>query len=77
VDPERGVECADGRIGEVWIHGPSVAQGYWQNPEATQQTFGATLPGDERRYVQSGDLGFVRAESCSSPVGGRPLDRRV
>ena len=29
----------DGRIGEIWVSGPSVATGYWQNPQASAETF--------------------------------------
>jgi len=43
VDPEAGVELAPGRTGEIWIAGPSVARGYWRNPEATQRDFRARL----------------------------------
>ncbi|RAY14876.1 AMP-dependent synthetase [Actinomadura craniellae] len=43
VDPDTGVERPDGMVGEVWIHGPNVAAGYWRNPERTASTFGGVL----------------------------------
>lgn len=46
-------------IGELWLHGPSVGQGYWENPFATEKTFGGQLPDDDRRWLRTGDLGFV------------------
>ena len=39
VDPEARTLCPAGHIGEIWLAGPSVAQGYWQRPEETQETF--------------------------------------
>lgn len=31
------------RVGEIWIHGPSVAQGYWGKEDLTRDMFGAQL----------------------------------
>jgi acyl-CoA synthetase (AMP-forming)/AMP-acid ligase II len=45
-------------VGEIWVTGPNIAVGYWQKPEATQSTFRATIAGDDRRYLCTGDLGF-------------------
>lgn len=56
VDPEGGHSLPEGDVGEVWINGPSVAQGYWQNPEATAKSF---VTRDERRWLRTGDLGFL------------------
>ncbi|WP_168381005.1 non-ribosomal peptide synthetase [Modicisalibacter radicis] len=39
VDPEGLHPLPEGDVGEIWVNGPSVAQGYWQNPEATAKTF--------------------------------------
>src|SRR5581483_6587305 len=39
VDPETKQRCADGAIGEIWVKGPNVAQGFWKQPELTSQHF--------------------------------------
>ncbi|MBN1944548.1 MAG: AMP-binding protein, partial [Bradymonadales bacterium] len=63
VDPVSLVVCPEGTIGELWIHSDSVAQGYWQRPEATEQTFRAKLPGDDKTYLRTGDLcGTINGE---------------
>ncbi|MEN6459331.1 MAG: aminotransferase class I/II-fold pyridoxal phosphate-dependent enzyme [Thermoguttaceae bacterium] len=46
VDPETRAVCPPGRVGEIWVHGPSVAQGYWRNDETTERIFRAKLNGD-------------------------------
>lgn len=60
VDPETGRTCPDNQVGEVWVAGEQVAQGYWRRPQATVDTFQATCadaPG--RTYLRTGDLGLV------------------
>ncbi|TDD88491.1 fatty acyl-AMP ligase [Actinomadura darangshiensis] len=44
-DSETGARLADGQVGEIWVHGPNVAAGYWGRPEATKETFEAELKG--------------------------------
>ncbi|WP_028346872.1 non-ribosomal peptide synthetase [Bradyrhizobium murdochi] len=44
-------------VGEIWVAGPSVALGYWNNPEATQKAF---VERDGMRWLRTGDLGFVK-----------------
>jgi acyl-CoA synthetase (AMP-forming)/AMP-acid ligase II len=62
VRPDSLVECSEGEVGEIWVSGPSVAQGYWKRPQETQQTFQAYLPRTgEGPFLRSGDLG-VRLE---------------
>jgi amino acid adenylation domain-containing protein len=52
---------APDRVGEIWVSGPSVAAGYWGRSEESEEVFGARLPEDpERRFLRTGDLGFVR-----------------
>jgi acyl-CoA synthetase (AMP-forming)/AMP-acid ligase II/acyl carrier protein len=60
VDPDSQTRCSDSQIGEIWVSGGHVASGYWQNERATERTFGARLGGDSRRYLRTGDLGFLR-----------------
>jgi acyl-CoA synthetase (AMP-forming)/AMP-acid ligase II len=60
VEPERGTPCASGETGEVWVRGPSVAGGYWHQPELTDELFGAQLVGDPAPFLRTGDLGYLR-----------------
>jgi fatty-acyl-CoA synthase len=43
VDPDTDAELADGRVGEIWLHGNNIARRYWERPEESRRTFGATL----------------------------------
>jgi iturin family lipopeptide synthetase A len=61
VHAESGRQCPPGGVGEIWVSGPSVAQGYWEKPEETERTFRAQLaeaPG--KHFLRTGDLGFLR-----------------
>src|SRR3954454_21485126 len=60
VEPEKSTEIAEGGVGEILIQGPSLAQGYWNRPEETEQVFGAQVPGRDGRFLRTGDLGFFR-----------------
>ena len=42
VDPDSQTVCPTDTVGEIWVQGDNVAQGYWQNNQATQDTFKAT-----------------------------------
>lgn len=58
---ESMIECGPHEIGEIWIAGPSVAQGYWNRPDETTQTFRARLASsDEGAFLRTGDLGFLQ-----------------
>ena len=36
VDPSSLTQCQTNKVGEIWLAGPSVAQGYWNRPEETE-----------------------------------------
>ncbi|MGD1930336.1 MAG: AMP-binding protein [Leptolyngbyaceae cyanobacterium] len=60
VDPHTRQPCDDGQIGEIWLRGPSVAQGYWRQPEVTQATFVAEFANGTGPFLRTGDLGCLR-----------------
>ncbi|MGZ2745006.1 hybrid fatty acyl-AMP ligase/type I polyketide synthase [Burkholderia stagnalis] len=72
VNPDTGQRCPPGRIGEIWVTGPSVGVGYWNRAEETARTFRARLDGDDAPYLRTGDLGFVDGEDLF--VTGRLKD---
>ncbi|MDP3926117.1 MAG: AMP-binding protein [Hydrogenophaga sp.] len=49
---EQGVELPRGGVGELWLKGPMVVQGYWNNPQATADNF---IGG----FWRSGDVGSM------------------
>jgi acyl-CoA synthetase (AMP-forming)/AMP-acid ligase II len=57
--PRDLVRLPSGQVGEIWVAGPSVAQGYWRLPDETGRVFGAYLADTgEGPYLRTGDLGF-------------------
>jgi acyl transferase domain-containing protein/acyl-CoA synthetase (AMP-forming)/AMP-acid ligase II/acyl carrier protein len=62
VDPNTLEAVAPGGVGELWVQGPSIAQGYWQRPELTAEIFQARLSGYDGYFLRTGDLGFVYNE---------------
>lgn len=59
-DPDTMRRCGEGRVGEIWVAGPSVAGGYWQQAPRTESTFGAYLKDSgEGPFLRTGDLGFM------------------
>jgi long-chain acyl-CoA synthetase len=51
---DSGREVAAGKSGELWIAGPMVVPGYWDNPDATAREFADG-------YWKSGDIGSIDA----------------
>src|SRR6202035_4988479 len=62
VDPESGAPCPPGRVGEIWIAGPSVAAGYWDQPPETERLFHARTTDGDGPFLRTGDLGFLAAD---------------
>ncbi|HEV3039682.1 MAG TPA: AMP-binding protein [Candidatus Angelobacter sp.] len=60
VDPSTRNALPDGSIGEIWVSGPSVTQGYWNRPEDTEHAFHAYIfPDSKGPYLRTGDFGFL------------------
>jgi fatty acid CoA ligase FadD21 len=64
VDSDTNRECPHGLVGEIWIHGANVADGYWRKPPEEQRCFGAMLvdpsPGTpDGPWLRTGDQGFI------------------
>lgn len=54
---ETGQEVPSGEVGELWVRGPQVMQGYWNNPEETANVLkpdGWLATGDIARTDQDG-----------------------
>jgi acyl-CoA synthetase (AMP-forming)/AMP-acid ligase II len=59
VNPDTLTPVTEGTVGEIWISSPMVSPGYFRRPDATAETFGQKLPGDDRPYMRTGDLAAV------------------
>jgi long chain fatty acid CoA FadD26 len=64
VDPDTRIENPVGKVGEIWVHGANIANGYWRNPKLTAQVFGGRIvdptPGTPREpWLRTGDLGVM------------------
>jgi long-chain acyl-CoA synthetase len=61
---DNGRELPPGEQGEIWIGGPMVVKGYWDNPQATAENFTGG-------YWHSGDVGSIDSQGYV-----RVLDRK-
>jgi acyl-CoA synthetase (AMP-forming)/AMP-acid ligase II len=60
VDPEGCRALPDRSIGEIWVSGPSVAEGYWGRDRESEEAFEARLSGSgDGPFLRTGDLGFL------------------
>lgn len=67
---ESGDEANPGERGEVWVRGPQVMNGYYENPEATAKVL------REDKWFVTGDLGWITA-SGDLVISGRAKDTIV
>ncbi|MGH7961452.1 MAG: AMP-binding protein, partial [Candidatus Binatia bacterium] len=61
-DPQTQSRLAQGERGEIWVRGPHVFGGYWNNPEATAAAF---CDG----WFRTGDLGAFSVDGYLSILG--------
>ncbi|MDF0529491.1 fatty acyl-AMP ligase [Tsukamurella sp. 8F] len=60
VDPESRSPVESDCVGEVWVSGAQVAQGYWRRPDLTESTMRAEIDGNPgRSWLRTGDLGVM------------------
>ncbi|MEM9243093.1 MAG: MupA/Atu3671 family FMN-dependent luciferase-like monooxygenase [Pseudomonadota bacterium] len=61
VDADHCVALGEDSVGEIWVSGPSLAQGYWRKNDETMETFQASLAHSNKNqhYLRTGDLGFL------------------
>ena len=52
---DNDLDCADGKIGELWLRGTNIFAGYWNKLEETQAAF-------SDGWFKSGDLGYRDTE---------------
>jgi len=58
VDPDTHQVLPEGGVGELWVKGTTVAQGYFQNPQATEASFRARTSDGDGPFLRTGDLAF-------------------
>ncbi len=63
----NGQEVSAGEIGELWLRGPHVCQGYWNNPRATAEAL------DANGWFHTGDLARRDADGFFY-IAGRQKD---
>ncbi len=59
-NPETLCQCPPEEVGEIWVSGDSIAQGYWHQSDASTETFHACLADTgEGPFLRTGDYGFL------------------
>jgi acyl-CoA synthetase (AMP-forming)/AMP-acid ligase II len=59
VNPKITRYCPENEVGEIWVSGSIVTNGYWNRREETESIFHAhTLDSGEGPFLRTGDLGF-------------------
>ncbi|WDG77650.1 amino acid adenylation domain-containing protein [Pseudomonas chlororaphis] len=62
VDPATLVPCKPDVVGEIWVAGQSVADGYWSRESETREIFQACLATGGGPWLRTGDLGFLQQD---------------
>ncbi len=64
---EAGVACAAGDVGEVWVRGDGLMQGYWGQPAVTRDAF-------TEGWFRTGDVASVDVDGYHRILGRRSAD---
>jgi len=59
---ENNKALPEGKVGDIMISGPSVCEGYYRNPTATEETFRQRIGGKDKFFLATGDLGLMWKE---------------
>ena len=77
MDPETGAPVPYGTLGELWVRGYSVMQGYYKQPEATAAVIDAAgwlHTGDMVTMREDGTIRFLGRYKDLLKVGGENVD---
>lgn len=73
VNPNTLTRAKENQIGEIWLSGDNICNGYWNNPQQTEESFKAYLKDtNEGPFLRTGDLGFVLKDELF--ITGRQKD---
>lgn len=59
---DDGKEVAGGETGEIWIKGPQVMRGYWNQPEETKKIL------TDDGWIKTGDIGIMDSQGFTKIV---------
>lgn len=60
VDPITRTCLNERQVGEIWVRSSSIAQGYWEDAESTQEDFHAQIESHSGGvYLRTGDIGLL------------------
>ncbi|WP_367042224.1 fatty acyl-AMP ligase [Streptomyces sp. Je 1-332] len=59
VEPDTRRVLPDGGVGEIWLRGDVIGQGYWNRDATNEAEFRATTADGDTGYLRTGDLGAL------------------
>lgn len=65
---DSGQQVEPGKVGEIWVQGETVMQGYWKNPDETEKILTVD------RWLKTGDLGHMDEKNRLYISAGRKKD---
>jgi amino acid adenylation domain-containing protein len=68
---DDGARAEDGEVGELLVRGPTVMQGYWDDPERTNRGLVSDPLGRPEHVYRTGDLVRQESDGCFRLLGRR------